>query len=182
MTWSGRLNPALVVTVTRMALAVPFMICFFLPGAWPVWGAGLIFLLAGISDALDGWLARRLDLVTDLGAILDPIADKVINAVALIMLAADGRVPAVAAALLLSRDFLVSGLRQAERSRQVLSVSTVAKWKTAAQFAAIGILLFAPAVPDVGALDKLGIGLLWIAVILSLWTGTIYGFKAMKAL
>ena len=117
-----RFNPALFVTCGRIALVVPFVACFYLPDSWSIWGAGGLFVAAGLSDALDGWLARRLDIVTELGSILDPVADKVMHAAALIMLTADGRVPAVAAAILLVRDFLVGGLRQLEQGRGALAV------------------------------------------------------------
>ena len=175
-------NPALLVTCMRIALIVPFAMCFFLPDAWAVWGAGSIFVLAGVSDAADGWLARRFDMVTDLGAALDPVADKIIQAVALVMLTADERVPAVAAALLLARDFLIGGMREVARGKAVLAVSAVAKAKTALQFVALSILLFAPGIPMAGWLQDVGLVLLWIAVALSLWSGTAYMSRAVRAL
>ena len=147
-----------------------------------MWGAGSIFVLAGVSDALDGWLARRLDMVTDLGTALDPAADKIIQAVALVMLIGDGRVPAVAAALLLARDFLIGGMREIARSKAVLAVSAVAKGKTALQFSALTILLFAPGIPMAGWLQDVGLVLLWIAIALSLWSGTAYMSRAVRAL
>ena len=177
-----RFNPALFVTCGRIALVVPFVACFYLPDSWSIWGAGGLFVAAGLSDALDGWLARRLDIVTELGSILDPVADKVMHAAALIMLTADGRVPAVAAAILLVRDFLVGGLRQLEQGRGTLAVSAVAKIKTALQFLALSVLLFAPGVPETEWPVIAGLALLWISVSLSLWSGGLYTLRAVTAL
>lgn len=179
---SNRFNPALFVTCGRIALVVPFVACFYLPDSWRIWGAGGLFVAAGLSDALDGWLARRLNIVTELGSILDPVADKVMHAAALIMLTADGRVPAVAAAILLVRDFLVGGLRQTEQGRGALAVSGVAKVKTALQFLALSVLLFAPGVPGMEWPVTAGLTLLWVCVALSLWSGSLYTLRAVAAL
>ncbi len=175
-------NPALLVTCGRIGLTVPFVASFHLPGPWDAWAAGGLFVLAGLSDALDGWLARKLDRVTDLGAVLDPVADKILQAAALVMLAADGRVPAAAAAILLARDFLVGGLRQAGRGRSVLPVTGVAKGKTAVLFAALGVLLFAPVLPEARWPTAVGSGLLWAGVALSLWSGSLYVLRAVRTL
>ncbi len=177
-----RVNPALLVTCARILLVIPFVGCFFVPDPWGSWGAGGLFVVAGLSDALDGWLARRLERVTELGAALDPVADKILQASALVMLTADGRVPAVAAAILLARDLLVGGLRQTSRGRVDLSVTRVAKWKTALVFAALSGLLFAPGVPGVEWLTVAGTGLLWAGVALSLWSGSLYTLRAVRAL
>jgi CDP-diacylglycerol--glycerol-3-phosphate 3-phosphatidyltransferase len=177
-----RINPALFVTCGRIALVIPFVACFYLPDSWRIWGAGGLFVVAGLSDALDGWLARRLNMVTELGSILDPVADKVMHAAALIMLTADGRVPAVAAAILLVRDFLVGGLRQTEQNRGALAVSSVAKVKTALQFLALSVLLFAPGVPGTEWPLTAGLALLWVSVALSLWSGSLYTLQAVAAL
>ena len=177
-----RFNPALFVTCGRIALVVPFVACFYLPDGWKTWGAGGVFVAAGLSDALDGWLARRLNVVTELGSILDPVADKVMHAAALIMLTADGRIPAVAAAVLLVRDFLVGGLRQTAEGRGALAVSAVAKVKTALQFLALSVLLLAPGVPWTEWPVAAGLALLWISVALSVWSGGRYTLQAVAAL
>ena len=182
MSETNTLNAALLVTCARIVLVVPFVACFYLPGSWGIWGAGGIFVIAGISDALDGWMARRLNMVTELGAILDPVADKVMHAAALIMLAADGRVPALAAAILIARDFLVGGLRQMEGSRGALSVSPVAKAKTALQFLALSTILLAPAIATAEWLVTVGLGLLWTSVALSVWSGSLYTLRFVRVL
>ena len=176
------MNPALWVTVARIALVVPMVALFCAPGAWGIWGPGLVLVAAGASDALDGWLARRLDCVTELGAALDPVADKVVVAAALVLLAGDGRAPAVAAAALIARELLVSGLREALRSSPgLLAVSGLAKAKTAVQFAALALLLLAPGLPASGGLALAGSVLLWIAVALSLASGAGYVRRAVRA-
>lgn len=182
MSEANTLNAALLVTCARIVLVVPFVACFYLPGPWGIWGAGGIFVIAGISDALDGWIARRLNMVTELGAILDPVADKVMHAAALIMLAADGRVPALAAAVLIARDFLVGGLRQMEEGRGALAVSPVAKAKTALQFLALSTILLAPAIATAEWLITAGLGLLWSSVALSIWSGSLYTLRFVRAL
>ena len=176
------INPALLVTCGRIVLVVPFVACFYLSDPWGIWATGGLFVMAGLSDALDGWMARRLNVVTELGSILDPVADKVMHAAALIMLTADGRVPPVAAAILLVRDFLVGGLRQTEQGREVLAVSAVAKSKTALQFLALSLLLFAPGVPGAGWPIQAGLALLWVSVALSLWSGSRYTLRTINAL
>ena len=182
MSEANTLNAALLVTCGRIVLVVPFVACFYWPGPWGIWGAGSIFVVAGISDALDGWLARRLNMVTRLGAILDPVADKIMHAAALIMLAADGRVPALAAAILIARDFLVGGLRQMKEGRGVLAVSPVAKAKTALQFLALSTILLAPGVATVEWLAVAGLGLLWTSVALSVWSGSLYTLRFVRVL
>ncbi|MCY3856815.1 MAG: CDP-diacylglycerol--glycerol-3-phosphate 3-phosphatidyltransferase [Rhodospirillales bacterium] len=182
MSESSTLNAAMLVTCGRIVLVVPFVACFYLPGPWGIWGAGGIFVVAGISDALDGWMARRLNIVTELGAILDPVADKIMHAAALIMLAADGRVPALAAAILIARDLMIGGLRQMEESRGVLAVSPVAKVKTALQFLALSTILLAPGVTVAEWLATAGLGLLWISVALSVWSGSLYTLRVARFL
>lgn len=182
MAKGNTVNAALLVTCGRIVLIVPFVACFYLPGPWGIWGAGGIFVVAGISDALDGWMARRLNMVTELGAILDPVADKIMHAVALIMLTADGRVPALAAAILIARDFLIGGLRQLEESKGVLAVSPVAKAKTALQFLALSTILLAPGVATAEWLIAAGLGLLWTTVALSVWSGSLYILSVARVL
>lgn len=176
------MNPALAVTLARFALVVPLAVLFHLPAPWATLGAGGVFVAAGIADALDGWLARRLGCATRLGAVLDPVADKVVVGVALVLLAADGRAPAAAVAVLLARDFLVGGLREALGGAQpALPVTRAAKAKTALQFASVALLLLAPSLPVPGA-GEAGLVLLWAAVALSAASGWDYARRAVAAL
>lgn len=146
------------------------------------WMALAIYSAAAITDFLDGYLARRWQQQSSLGRMLDPIADKVLVAVVLLVLSADGILfggHIWAAIIILSREVLVSGLREYLGELQVsVPVTRIAKWKTTAQFLAIGFLIAGPAgdrlVPYV---TEFGIGLLWIAAGLTLYTGYDY-FRA----
>lgn len=146
------------------------------------WAALAIFVLAAITDFLDGYLARLWQQQSSLGRMLDPIADKVLVAVVLLVLAAS---PILygghlwAAVIILSREVLVSGLREFLGELQVsVPVTRIAKWKTTVQLVAIGFLIAGPAgdtlLPFV---TETGIGLLWVAAALTLYTGYDY-FRA----
>ena len=160
-------------TLSRI-VAIPFFVAaFYLPGAWGNWVAFAIFAVASLTDWLDGWVARRTATTSALGRFLDPMADKLLVAAALLMLVADGRAPAIAALVIVSREILVSGLREFLAGRKVeLTVSRLAKWKTAAQMVALSLLLVGAAAPTVGVpawvtIDG-GVAMLWIAVTLTL--------------
>jgi len=164
-------------------LAVPLVAGLLMYGGNSArWMALAIYSAAAITDFLDGYLARRWQQQSSLGRMLDPIADKVLVAVVLLVLSADGILfggHIWAAIIILSREVLVSGLREYLGELQVsVPVTKIAKWKTTAQFLAIGFLIAGPAgdrlVPYV---TELGIGLLWIAAGLTLYTGYDY-FRA----
>jgi cardiolipin synthase len=146
------------------------------------WTALAIFLIAAITDFLDGYLARLWQQQSSLGRMLDPIADKVLVAVVLLVLSADGILfggHIWAAIIILSREVLVSGLREYLGELQVsVPVTKIAKWKTAVQLVAVGFLIAGPAgdtlVPYV---TEMGIAGLWIAAALTLYTGYDY-FRA----
>ena len=166
------------VTGVRIVMVPVLVGSFFVAGASGLWLGFAVFAVAALSDYLDGWLARRLDQHSLLGRILDPIADKLLVAAALVMLAAGGRAPALAAVAILAREFLVSGLREALAGTVALPVQPLAKWKTAAQMVAIALLLLVPALAPllpaaVGtALADAGEGLLWLAAVLT-WASAI---------
>ena len=160
-------------------LMVPVLVgSFFIAGASGLWLGFAVFVAAALSDFFDGWLARRLDQHSLLGRILDPIADKLLVAVALVMLATDGRAPVIAVVAILARELLISGLREALAGKVALPVQPLAKWKTAAQMVAIALLLLTPAIAPwlSGAVSTglvtAGEGLLWLAVVLT-WASAI---------
>jgi cardiolipin synthase len=162
-------------------LAVPAVVaCLFWPNEFVMrWIALGIFILAAITDFLDGYLARALEQQSSLGRMLDPIADKLIVSAVLLMLVADHTIESFsiwAAIVILCREILVSGLREYLASLKVsVPVSKVAKWKTAVQLVALGFLIAGPAgetlLPGTG---EIGITLLWIAAALTLYTGWDY--------
>lgn len=146
------------------------------------WVALVIFLAAAITDFFDGYLARKWQQQSSLGVMLDPIADKVLVAVVLLVLSADGILfggHIWAAIIILAREVLVSGLREYLGGLQVsVPVTQIAKWKTTVQLVAIGFLIAGPAgdliVPGI---TRIGIAGLWIAAGLTLYTGYDY-FRA----
>lgn len=167
-------------------VAVPALVgCFFLEGNFGNWLALAIFVTAALTDVLDGYLARAWEQQTSLGRMLDPIADKLLVSAALMMLAAQQTIAGWslwAAVIILSREILVSGLREFLGEVNVsVPVTNIAKFKTFMQMVAIGFLLAG------GAGDKIfpwttltGLCLLWLSAIITLYTGWDYFRAGMK--
>lgn len=163
-----------ILTLTRIVLIPVFVLFFYLPVGWSHVATASIFALAGATDWLDGWVARRFNLTTALGAFLDPVADKLMVAVALILLVEEHHslwlsIPAL---VIVSREITISALREwmAELgNRTKVAVSWLGKFKTTAQMLAILLLLANPADPD-RWLVKFGYLLLYVAVGLTLWS------------
>ena len=137
-----------------------------------------LFVLASISDFIDGWMARRLGVVSKLGAMLDPIADKVLIGTCLVSLAhvtEDGWWFILPAIIIMTREFLISGLREFMAGRSVnMPVSVLAKWKTTLQLVAIGFLVGAPVFPSLPMASPIGLALLWAAALVTAQTGFAY--------
>ncbi len=148
-------------------------------GLWLRWLALAVFIAAAVTDILDGYLARAWEQQSSLGRMLDPIADKLLVASCLLMLAAEGTIRGwtlFAAVVILCREILVSGLREYLAELRVsVPVTRLAKWKTTGQLVAIGFLI-AGAAGDrlVPGVTWLGILLLWLSAILTLYTGYDY--------
>jgi cardiolipin synthase len=151
---------------------------FYLDPPLGPWAGAVIFAFAGFTDWLDGKLARAWQQQSEWGQFLDPIADKVLVAATLLMLVAMQRISAWAvlpALVILSREILVSGLREHLAGIRVkVPVSNLAKWKTAVQMFAIGVLLIGASGPEILHAKFLGEGLLWIAAAFTLVTGYKY--------
>jgi len=171
-------------------IAVPLLvICFFLEGKlqssdFARWSALGIFVLASITDYFDGYLARAWQQTSTIGRMLDPIADKLLIASCLLLLAADTDKTIAgwtlwAAIIILCREILVSGLREYLAELKVsVPVTQLAKWKTAVQMIAIAFLLAGSAGDKIFPhVTTTGISLLWIAAIITLYTGYDY-FRA----
>jgi CDP-diacylglycerol--glycerol-3-phosphate 3-phosphatidyltransferase len=155
--------------------AVPVVVCLLLfPGRMPSFLAGLCFVLAGATDFLDGFLARRHRLVSRVGKFLDPLADKLLVSAALIMLIPLGRVPAWMAFLIVGRELAVTGLRAlAAAEGIILAPDRWGKTKTLLQMAALtGLILHYP----YGNFNfhQWGMVLLWLALIITLASGGWY--------
>ena len=151
-------------------------------GVWLRWVALTIFIVAGITDILDGYFARIWGQHSNFGRMLDPIADKLLVSSCLLMLAADGTIRGWslwAAIVILCREILVSGLREYLAELRVsVPVSWLAKLKTTLQLVAIGFLLAGEAGDAiVPVVTPIGLTLLWLSALLTLYTGYDY-FKA----
>ena len=171
-------NPPNLLTLLRILLIPVFVVCFYLPLSWGREAAMVVFVLAAITDWLDGYLARRMQLVSALGAFLDPVADKLMVATALVLLVqADPDISmAVAAAVIIGREIAISALREwmAEiGSRTAVAVSEIGKFKTATQMVAISLLIYRKDLWDI-PVYMVGQVLLYIAVALTLWSMSLY--------
>ncbi|HEB95500.1 MAG TPA: CDP-diacylglycerol--glycerol-3-phosphate 3-phosphatidyltransferase [Sedimenticola thiotaurini] len=165
-------------TLLRIALIPVFVVLFFLPWDWAARACALVFALAAVTDWLDGYLARRLNLVSALGAFLDPVADKLMVATALILLVQADPTPALAvpALVIIGREITISALREwmAELgARARVAVSVIGKIKTTVQMVAIVLLILRE---EIWGLPVYTIGyvLIYIAAILTLWSMVVY--------
>lgn len=174
-------------------LAVPLIVfCFFLEGTlqstdFARWAALAIFAIASITDFFDGYLARIWNQTSNIGRMLDPIADKLLVSTCLLLLAADTESTIAgwslwAAIIILCREILVSGLREYLAGLKVsVPVTRIAKWKTTVQMLALGFLLAGSAGDKVlPHTTQIGITLLWIAAILTMYTGYDYFRAGLK--
>ncbi|MFI3123151.1 MAG: CDP-diacylglycerol--glycerol-3-phosphate 3-phosphatidyltransferase [Methylococcales bacterium] len=180
------LNIPIYLTLLRIALIPLLTIVFYLPWANANVACMFIFLLAGFTDWLDGYLARKMQLETQFGAFLDPVADKLMVAVVLILLVQ--KIPdvylAIPAAIIIGREITIASLREwmAEIGQRAhVKVSSLGKWKTSAQMLSIGFLLYHDDLLGLPIL-KLGYGLLYIAAILTLWSMIQYLHAAFTAI
>ncbi len=164
-------------TLSRILSLPLFVGAFYLEGVAAHWTSFAIFALAGITDFFDGYLARAWQQQSGFGRFLDPIADKLLIAVAIVMLVAFDRVTGLAvlpALVILCREILVSGLREfLAEIRISVPVSYLAKWKTAVQMLAIGLLLLGDVMPSL-PLGEIGTFGIWAAAMFTLITGFDY--------
>ena len=167
-------------TLARIGLIVPFALAFF--AGWS-WVAGVLFAAAALTDWLDGYVARKRNEVSALGAALDPIADKLLTIAALILLCASGAIAGaglLAALAIALREVLVGGLREAVATYDVrLPVTFLAKIKTTVQFVAFLALIVSA---GAGWLGGVGDVVLWVAAGLTVWTGYQYTAVAVRTL
>ncbi len=141
-------------TILRILLVPVYVCAFYLPAWFGVsedvshWIAAIIFVLAGITDSLDGNIARKRNLVTDFGKFMDPIADKLLTCSAMILLSAFGHLHPIAAILFIGREFVISGFRLvAAKKGVVIAADTLGKWKTVLQIVFIVMLTLVPCTP-----------------------------------
>ena len=179
-----RLTIPTMLTLFRIALIPVLVLVFYLPYSWTHIGAALIFALGAATDWLDGWIARRYRMFSAFGAFLDPVADKLMVAVALFLIVQGHPTPWMAfwAAVIVGREIAVSALREwmaevGQRSR--VKVAWIGKFKTVVQMVALLCLLYSVVPPKPervhpwmgGPIFHLGDWLLAAAAILTLWSG-----------
>lgn len=193
MVHSLRVNLPNSITAARLLLTGVFVIGAAMESSLGHWIALVAFVIAAISDFLDGWLARRMGLVTNMGKLIDPLADKILVSAAYVYLTAQGFCPVWITVVIIGREFLVTGLRQlAIEAGQVIAADRLGKWKTGAQlcFCITGLHHFAyqdfdPDNPVIGLFQYLSdpggwllIGSLWASLIMTVWSGWNYTWNA----
>jgi len=178
-----------ILTIGRIILVPFFVIAFYLPGFYGDLTALIIFIVASFTDFLDGLLARMLGEESKLGELLDPIADKIIVATALILLVMNETIKhyeVIAAIIILTREILISGLREfLAKDKVKLPVSSLTKLKTFLQMASISLLLSGETGNKIINFENynaqmIGIILLWISAVLTLFTGYKYLRKVIN--
>ena len=179
-------------TFFRIAAIPLIVIAYFIESKYGNWYVAILFALAGISDALDGYLARRWNQTSKLGAFLDPVADKLLVTIMLLLVVSNASLHAelwsnfvftVVVMIIIGREITVSALREwmaGLGKRANVAVSTVGKFKTGMQMTAIGCLLFNESLFGLPIL-LIGEFLLYAAAVLTIWSMSIYLNAAYKA-
>ncbi len=173
-------------TLLRIALIPLLAIVFYLPWDYSNIVCTAIFIIAGVTDWADGYLARKMSLETPFGAFLDPVADKLMVAFVLVLLvqAEASAYLAIPAAIIIGREITIASLREwmAEiGQRAKVKVSQLGKWKTSAQMVAIGMLLYRQDFLGL-PISSMGYWLLYVAAILTLWSMVNYLVIAVSTL
>ena len=166
-------------TVLRLLLIPAVVTCLYFPGRTGSFLAALLFGLAAITDLLDGFYARRYRVVTPLGKFLDPLADKLLISVTMIMLITLDRIPAWVVMLIIARELAVTGLRGiAVMEGHIIEASVLGKYKTIFQSVALICLSLHYQYLQID-FHLVGMVFLWVALVLTLWSGWIY-FRVAK--
>ncbi len=164
-------------TLLRMCLIPVFIVCFYIDVTWKLYLAAGVFFAAYMTDILDGQIARRQNIVTDFGKLMDPIADKLLTVSALLMLVGEQMLSPIPALIIVAREFIISGFRLVSaEGGKVIAASWLGKTKTVTQCTAIIILLL-----DELSLALFGFSLgliaIWISVFFTIWSGVDYIIK-----
>lgn len=180
------LNLPNLLSLLRVLLIPVLVILYFMPNPSATIWATVIFVLAGFTDWLDGYLARRMNLTSPFGAFIDPVADKLIVVVALLLILYKSPVwfILIPVIIIVFREITISALREwmAEiGARHVVQVSSVGKWKTTFQMIAIGCLIFYKPLFGLPVFE-IGVGLLYVAALLTLTSMISYLKAALPVL
>lgn len=177
------LNIANQLTIVRIVAIPLYLVVLYFNKEWSNVVATIIFILAGVSDFLDGYIARKYNMITDLGKILDPIADKILVAAALIALIDLDRLYWWIAVIMLARDFTMEALRNLAASKGIIIAAGIwGKLKTTFQMVAIGMISFKNVWLGINWYI-LGQILMYIALVLSIYSAYVYFrdyFKSQK--
>jgi CDP-diacylglycerol--glycerol-3-phosphate 3-phosphatidyltransferase len=168
-----------ILTLSRVGLIPFFVLCYYWPYEHAPLVSAIIFGMAAITDWLDGYMARRLNLVSPFGAFLDPVADKLMVVTVLVILLQQHPevILAIPITIIIGREITVSALREwmAELgTRKIVRVSGLGKWKTALQMVSILMLLAGESSLLSGWVWSLGLGFLYLASILTFWSMVLY--------
>ncbi len=166
-------------SLMRLALIPVVVICLYFPGRLGSFLAAVFFAAAAFTDLLDGFLARRYKTVTHVGKFLDPLADKLLVSVTMIMLIPLGRIPAWIVILIIAREMAVTGLRGiAVVEGKIIEASSLGKYKTVFQLVSLICLCLHYQYVSID-FHAVGITFLWMALVLTLWSGFAY-FRVVK--
>ena len=161
-------------TTCRVAAIPVLMVLLYVPGEIFSKIAGGLFAVVSFSDLLDGWLARRLNVITALGRYLDPLADKLLIAAMLVMLVWLGRIPAWMAIIVISRELWVTGLRAMAMEHGLVAASNFwGKSKTVLQLITVCMLIWHYPIFDI-SMQEVGWWMMWPVMLITLWSGFQY--------
>ncbi len=167
-------------TIARMCMVPLFMIALLINTPSSRLAATVIFALASLTDMLDGQIARKYNMVTNFGKLMDPLADKVLTAAAMICLVELGDLAAWIAVVIIFREYLITGLRSVAASENIVVAANIwGKVKTVCQMIALMLLMVKPQIVDLCGVD-LGLWLMYVAVALTIYSGLDYVLKLNK--
>lgn len=183
------MNTANKLTLARMVMIPVFVLCVLLTGPWADFFAILVFALASITDKLDGYVARKYNQITNLGKIMDPLADKLLVLSAFTLFVADGRISSIAFIIIIARELTITSMRVvAAGGGKVVAAMFSGKLKTVSQLVCILAILALPLLRAVGLNFLAEYELLisqilgWIAAAITLWSGIDYCIKLAPAI
>lgn len=170
--WQKNLPHAL--TMSRMAFAVPIALIMNHPEIGVRIAAAILFLIASLTDYGDGYFARKWNLISDWGKIMDPIADKILVTTILVMFIPAGKIETWIVIILVARDLLIGGVRSVAAAQQmIIAANPGGKWKTALQMGAIPAVMVGDQFLGI-PFQTVGVWMLWISTLLSLYSGAQY--------
>lgn len=167
-------------TIARMCMVPLFMIALLINTPLSRLIATVIFAVASLTDMLDGQIARKYNMVTNFGKLMDPLADKVLTAAAMICLVELGDLAAWIAVVIIFREYLITGLRSVAASENIVVAANIGgKVKTVCQMIALILLMLKPQVVALCGID-IGLWLMYVAVALTIYSGAEYVLKIYK--